>query len=114
MPLCLNAAWLAALSVLPATALTTVLCRRMLQRGLRKTGTAVRAVHLLMSAAFLLCTVLAVVSLVSLAEHSLLPQTRAAHSVAMTLSAVFLCALGGETGAPRLAHWVMRWVLSPA
>ena len=103
MPLCLNAAWLAALASLPAAALTAAICRRALRRDLCKTGAAARVLHMLLCMAFLMCAVFAVVALVSLAEHSLLPQTRAAHSVAMTLAAVFLCALSGEAGAPRLA-----------
>lgn len=111
MPLCLNAAWLAVLAALPAAVLAAAVCRRALRRGgLRRLGAAVRAFHVLLCVMFLVCAVFAVVSLVNLAEQSLLPQTRAAHSVAMTVLAVFLCALGGGTGAPRAA-FLLRFAL---
>lgn len=111
MPLCLNAAWLAALAALPAAALAAAVCRRALMRGgLNRPVTAVRALHVLLCVSFLACAVFAIISLVNLAEQSLLPQTRAAHSVAMTLLAVCLCALSGGAGAPRAA-FLLRFAL---
>lgn len=111
MPLCLNAAWLAAPAAIPAAALAAAVCRRALGRGgLRRSGAAVRALHMLVCVSFLVCAVFAIVSLVNLAEQSLLPQTRAAHSVAMTVLAVFFCALSGGTGAPRAA-FLLRFAL---
>ena len=111
MPLCLNAVWLAALAALPAAALAAAVCRRALMRGgLNRPVKAVRALHLLLCASFLACAVFAIISLVNLAEQSLLPQTRAAHSMAITVLSVCLCALSGGAGAPRAA-FLLRFVM---
>lgn len=99
MPLCLNAAWIAGLCAFPASALTAFCCWRILAgRAACRTETngLMRAAYVLLALAFVLNAVFAAVSLISLAEQSLLPQTRMLHSMIMTLAAAFFCVLSAQ------------------
>ena len=98
-PLCLNAAWIAGLCALPASALSVLCCRRILaRRAARRAEESrlMRAASVLLAAAFMVDAVFAAASLISLAEQSLLPQTKMLHSMLMTLAAAIACALSGQ------------------
>jgi len=99
MPLCLNAAWIAGLCALPASALTAFCCRRILAGRMAcrtEANGLMRAAYVLLALAFVLNAAFAAVSLISLAEQSLLPQTRMLHSMMMTLAAALFCVLSAQ------------------
>ncbi len=108
MPLCLNAAWLAALSAVPASALLGVLCRKALS-GVRRNGGLCRAGYGVLAALFLANALLTVAALAMLGEYSLIPHAQATHSLPMTLLFALLCACSGA-GAARLS-FALRWAL---
>ena len=107
MPVCANAAWLAALCTLPAAALAVGGCHRALNRW---KGRYSRALYRVLLASFLLGAVFSAASLVGLAEQSLLSQAQSVYSVIITVLAALLCALGGAAGVYRLS-FALRWVL---
>jgi len=118
MPLCLNAAWLAALSVLPACALLGVLARRWAVSANRVPGTgnsraksaffrlggALLALVLGSSGLFL-CA-----ALIDLAKETLLPRARASFIAQITAAWLALAALSGQKGVMR-ASFSLRRVL---
>lgn len=115
MPIALNSTWIAALAVLPASALVAAICRRTLHRMFlqdvsvqKKRGC--RTLHVLLSLTLLANAVLSLGALISFAGQTLTGQARGAWSEALTLLAVFLCAFSGGTGVSRLC-FVMRWAL---
>lgn len=117
MPLALNAAWLASLAALPMTALIVWACRSALCAQARRRAAAenprpglARALHVLLAAVMLLCCAFAVVSLVNLAEQSLLQQARIVFIISMTALFTLLCALSGSTGVSRLC-FALRFLL---
>lgn len=106
-PVCLNAVWLAALCALPVSAAAAAVCRRALLSGFREAdSSAEKLLQGLLCAAFVVNLLFVTASLISLSEQSLLPQARSALSTALTLAAVILCALSGETGVARLCFAV--------
>jgi len=97
-PLCLNAAWIASLAVLPAAALLAAFSRRVLARG----GPG-RALCLLLSAALLACAALLAAALVALVRETLLPLARISFVAQATAVFLLLCCLSGQKGALRLS-----------
>lgn len=123
MPLCLNSAWLSSLAALPAAALITVCCRS--ERFHRYADSASlkgegdhpkdggRSFHLLLALTLTANAVFALAALLSLAEQTLIPQTRAIWSGAATLVFILLCALSGGKGVSRLC-FALRFALPAA
>lgn len=110
MPLCLNSAWLSSLSALPAAAIAVLLCRR------AQTQTRSRLVslsHTLLALTLTANAIFALAALLSLAEQTLIPQTRAVWSGAATLVFILLCALSGGKGVSRLC-FALRFLLPAA
>lgn len=114
MPMSLNAAYLSALSVLPASAIITLAAHAHFKRRTAVGKTAVsRAAHLLAALTLNACAVFAIAALENLAEQSLLPQAQSAFIVLCTLTLVALAAMGGGTGAARFA-FALRLLLAAA
>lgn len=123
MPLCLNSAWLSSLASLPAAALITLCCRSSyfqrytdsssLSKEADHPKDGGRLFHILLALTLTANAILALVALLSLAEQTLLPQTRAIWSGAATLSFVLLCALSGNKGVSRLC-FALRFLLPAA
>ena len=107
-PLCLNAAWIAGLAAVPASALSAAACRQTLAH--RRSKKLCRWLHGLLALSFSLDAAFAAAALASLAEQSLLPQTPAVHSLLMTCVAIAACVLPGSTGCVRLA-FALRFAL---
>ncbi len=106
MPIARNGEWIAALWLVPLSALAAARCSRALSRP-RRDGRllfALLALTLLGSAAF------AAASLVSLIGQTLLPQTRPLRIALLTLPAILACALPGGAGVGR-ACFALRWAL---
>jgi len=104
MPLALNSAWIAGLAALPAAALVTAMCRKKTKK--RKTSS--RAACVLLAVTLLGNCVFAVAALVNFAEQTLLELSPVLWSIAVTVLAVFACALSGGDGAARLC-FALRW-----
>ena len=103
MPLCLNAAWLAALPVLPACILLCIVSRRMLVRR-----SAARLMHAISALLLGGCALFVCVALMSLAKETLLPRARASFIVLATV-VFFLFALpAGQSGAMRVCFALRR------
>lgn len=103
MALSLNAAWLSALSALPAAAAAAALCRRRLAQEVSGERKNARAQRLLLCLTLLVCCVFAMSALLSLAEQTFLSQARMVFILSITMLFLFLCALGGAAGAARTA-----------
>lgn len=112
LPLCLNAAWLAASAAVPVAALLALCAHRALAAQAR--GSAVtpfgRARDGLLALTLLACVLTQCAALSSLAQQTLLTQARTAFALACALPAVWLCAQGRGLGACRLA-FSLRWTL---
>ncbi|MDO5297915.1 MAG: hypothetical protein Q4F18_00700 [Clostridia bacterium] len=115
--ICLNAAYISALSVLPVTALTALACRRSLRRQAERSGQQraesgglSRALCVLLALTLVACAIFCLAALVNLAEQSLLRQARMTWIAALSLLAAGLCALSGGTGISRLG-FMLRWIL---
>ena len=102
-PLSLNAAWIAALSSLPAAGITATLCRKRLAQHISGEKPR-RAALLLACATLLLCCVAELSALMNLAEQTFLSQARMVFILAVTLLFLLLCAAGGAAGAARTAY----------
>ena len=77
MPIALNSAWMAALAALPAAALVTAVCRRVLKQTYAleqpdRAGKGARALHVLLALTLLANCVFALSALVSFAQQSLI------------------------------------------
>lgn len=107
MPLALDSAWLAALCALPVCALAAWASRE-IAAGKRERPS--RAGYALLAFVLFGNAVFAASALVNFAEQTLLRQSRAAVSAAMTVLAVYLSALPGATGSARLS-FALRWGL---
>lgn len=105
MPLCLNAAWLSAFSVLPACALLAAFSRGLLVRSRQS-----RMLCLLLSAGLMACAVFAYGALVSLIRETLLPLARVSFVAQITAVFLLLGCLPGQKGALRLS-FAVRWLL---
>ena len=101
--LSLNAAWIAALSALPAAGVAAALCRRRLCQSLCGGGPG-RIPRLLLCLSLMLSGVCVLSALVSLAGQTLLPLAQMTFILALTLLLLSLCALGASTGAARAAY----------
>jgi len=101
--LCLNAAWLSALAVLPACYLLAAFSRRMLVRA--RQG---RVLCLLLAAALGGCAAFAYGALVSLIRETLLPLARVSFIAQITAVFLLLCCLPGQRGALRLSFALRR------
>lgn len=101
MPLALNGAYLAALAVLPAAAAAALCCRRALVLP-AKGGASSRALYLLLALALLLNAAFALCAMVSLAQQTLISQTRALWGAGAALLSCVLCALPGFAGVSRV------------
>ena len=106
MPVSLNSAWIAALIVLPFSALLTaisckkgVVCGRIMSR----------AALILLALTLLANAVFAAAALVSFAEQTLLEQGRTLWIAAITVTSIFLCALS-SSGISWLC-FALRWTL---
>lgn len=117
--ICLNAAYISALSVLPAAALTAFACQRALRRQAGRNerqrraadgGGLSRALCALLALTLAACAIFCLAALVNLAEQSLLRQARMTWIAALSLLAAGLCALSGGTGISRLS-FMLRWIL---
>lgn len=106
MPIALNSAWIAALAVLPVSAVVTAVCCKMSskKRAFSRSGCILLALTLLANAVF------AISALVGFAEQTLLEQTPLLWSTVVTVIAVFLCALSGGDGVSRLS-FALRFAL---
>ncbi len=107
MAISLNAAWIAALSSLPAAGAAAALCRRRLVRSLSEKPS--RAQRLVLCAVLLICCITGLVALLSLAEQTFLSQARTTFILAATLLLLLLCAPGRTEGAARAAY-VLRFL----
>ena len=106
MPIALNSAWIAALIVLPFSALMTAICCR---KGFVRGRIMSRTALILLAFTLLANAVFAAAALVSFAEQTLLEQGRALWSAAITVTAIFLCALS-SSGISWLC-FALRWTL---
>lgn len=93
VPLCANAAYIAAAASVPVSALATLAACRMRIRGPRP---------LFLCIAQTAAALLLMLAAVSLAGQSLLTQAAGRFTCAVTLLGALLCALCGETGVSRL------------
>ena len=91
-PLSLNAAWIAALSSMPAAGIAAA------------AYDSYSVFTLLVCAALLACCVAALSALMNLAEQTFLSQARMVFILAVTLLFLLLCAAGGAAGAVRTAY----------
>lgn len=105
MTLSLNAAWLGALSVLPAAAAVVALCRSRLVAAPGATSPA-RASLLLLALTMAICAAFSLGALINLAEQTFLSQARTIFILLTALSFFLLGAIGGTTGAARAAFFL--------
>jgi len=103
MAVSLNAAWIAALSSLPAAGFAAALCRRRLCRSLSGEE-AGRGQRLMLCLTLVICCIACLGALVSLAEQTFLSQARMTFILAVTLMLLFVCAAGRVVGAARAAY----------
>ena len=106
MRLCLNAAWMASLSVLPAAALAAIAARRLLLRR----GNLPRSAGAVLAAALAAVGVFLFLAMCALAKETLLPLARASFIVLASAALLPACALSGAKGAGRLCY-ALRWGL---
>jgi len=103
MTLSLNAAWIAALSSLPAAGIAAALCRRRLVHSLRQRQPS-RAQRILLCLTLLVCCIFSLSALMSLAEQTFLSQAQTTFVLLATLFFLLLCAAGKAEGAARAAY----------
>ena len=109
MPLALNSAWIASLTVLPCAVLIAALCRRAhLQK--RKNDRFSRALHALLAATLFLNAVFAAAALIEFAQQTLLPQASAVSIIALAVPALLLCAASGGVGVSRTS-FLLRYAM---
>ena len=108
MPVSLNASWIAALCAPVMAAITAWICRRAPTKN-SASGRCFGALHVLLGISFVFNAVFVLASVISLGEHSLLPQTRSTHSLLFTVLAAFFCAFS-RTGVTRLC-FALRFML---
>lgn len=106
IPLCLNAAYLAALAALPAAGLTALLARRVLVGA----GRFARARHALISLTLLALALFAFAATVSLVHQTLLPLARISFVAQVSFLFAGLCCATGAQGAPRMT-FALRGIL---
>ena len=104
IPVCLNAAYLAALPVLIPCAITAFCARRHLASG-RPAGHQPigKALLILLNLMLLFCCASLLCAAVVFTQQTLLPQAHLTTCLMLTLGAAFLCALPTGTGVSRLA-----------
>ena len=106
IPLCLNAAYLAALAALPAAGLTALLARRVLVGA----GRFARACHALIGLTLLALALFAFAATVSLVHQTLLPLARISFVAQVSFLFAGLCCATGAQGAPRMT-FALRGIL---
>ncbi len=111
MPVSLNAAWIASLSAIPASALAAALCQKRLAQTLSGFAPS-RFMQGLLAAVLLVLGTGALGALLNLAEQTFLSQARMTAIVLISLLFLLLCAVGREEGAARAAY-ILR-CLGPA
>ena len=104
IPVCLNAAYLAALPALIPCAIVAFCARRRLASG-RPAGRQPigKALLILLSLMLLFCCASLLCAAVVFTQQTLLPQAHLTTCLMLTLCAAFLCALPTGTGVSRLA-----------
>ena len=104
IPVCLNAAYLAALSALIPCAIVAFCAQRHLASG-RSAGRQPigKALLILLSLMLLFCCASLLCAAVVFTQQTLLPQAHLTTCLMLTLCAAFLCALPTGTGVSRLA-----------
>ena len=114
IPVCLNAAYLAALPALIPCAIIAFCARRHLASG-RPAGRQPvgKALLILLSLMLLFCCASLLCAAVVFTQQTLLPQAHLTTCLMLTLCAAFLCALPTGTGVSRLA-FALRFPLSCA
>lgn len=114
IPVCLNAAYLAALPALIPCAIAAFCARRRLASG-RPAGRQPigKALLILLSLMLLFCCASLLCAAVVFTQQTLLPQAHLTTCLMLTLCAAFLCALPTGTGVSRLA-FALRFPLSCA
>ena len=104
IPVCLNAAYLAALPALIPCAITAFCARRHLASGKSAGRQPIgKALLILLSLMLLFCCASLLCAAVVFTQQTLLPQAHLTTCLMLTLCAAFLCALPTGTGVSRLA-----------
>lgn len=111
MALCLNAAYIAALSSLPACALATLCAHRALtRRRAQKPSRQGRALGAVLGALMILLALFAFAALIGLTKEALLPHARLTFIAQTAFVFTALCCACGGAGVSRLA-FALRFVI---
>ena len=114
IPVCLNAAYLAALPALIPCAITAFCARRHLASGKSAGRQPIgKALLILLSLMLLFCCASLLCAAVVFTQQTLLPQAHLTTCLMLTLGAAFLCALPTGTGVSRVA-FALRFLLPGA